>query len=370
NDTVRIRILSGEVRQGMLDTISPNSAAPIGLSKNLILHVHGGGFIAHSSKSHEIYLKPWCKELKVPIVSIDYSLAPEHVFPRASEECFYVYAWCLLNKNLLGWSGENIICVGDSAGGVLATNIVQRAIVNQIRIPDALVPIYSPFLLTYSLSPSRLLSVMDPLLNLGILWRCLAAYSGIDFKAETERYKIMLNLGEIKKIDEKNSNVRFSKSESIDLPDEVKIGSQEKVKISLENLDNRIDLADVQPEFQSDKLLTNEELLSYYELMGDAIFLIDKLRSNRVPYDHYMSPILSTDDMLSKFPKTFLISACLDPLHDDSIEFKRRLNRLHVPNGLEVIEGVHHGFLNFVQISKECRKASKLVTSRIKSYLI
>jgi hormone-sensitive lipase len=129
------------------------------------LHAHGGGFIAHSSKSHEIYLKPWCKELRVPIVSIDYSLAPENPFPRASEECFYVYAWCLLNKHLLGWTGERIICVGDSAGGVLVTNVVQRAINSGIRVPDALVPIYTPFLMTFSLSPSRLMSVMDPLLK-------------------------------------------------------------------------------------------------------------------------------------------------------------------------------------------------------------
>lgn len=308
NDSVRIRILSAQVREGMLDSISTISAAPIETSNNLILHVHGGGFIAHSSKSHEIYLKPWCKELKVPIVSIDYSLAPEHVFPRASEECFYVYAWCLLNKNLLGWSGKNIICVGDSAGGVLVTNIVQRAIVNQIRIPDALVPIYSPFLLTYSLSPSRLLSVMDPLLNLGILWRCLAAYSGIDFKAETERYKIMLNLEEAKQSEDKISSVKFSKSNSIDSSEEnIKIGENENVKINLKELNDRIELADIQPEFESDKLLSNEELLSYYELMGDAIFLIDKLRSNKIPYDYYMSPILSSDEMLAKFPKTFLI---------------------------------------------------------------
>ena len=61
-------------------TNSLNNFTPsLGKSSNLILHVHGGGFIAHSSKSHEIYLKPWCKELKVPIVSIDYSLAPLHV---------------------------------------------------------------------------------------------------------------------------------------------------------------------------------------------------------------------------------------------------------------------------------------------------
>jgi hypothetical protein len=160
-DTISIRILSSELRDGMQDRDreqplkdekSNNETANLAnftgtnskasnKSSVLILHAHGGGFIAHSSKSHEIYLKPWCKELRVPIVSIDYSLAPEHIFPRASEECFYVYAWCLVNKDSLGWTGERIIVVGDSAGGLLVTNIVQRSIINQVRIPDALVPV-------------------------------------------------------------------------------------------------------------------------------------------------------------------------------------------------------------------------------------
>ena len=105
NDFVRIRILSNEIRKGMEDldklpTVNTPTNEQVNLnneqqysssstdpSKYLILHCHGGGFIAHSSKSHEIYLKPWAKELKIPIVSIDYSLSPENQFPRASEEC-------------------------------------------------------------------------------------------------------------------------------------------------------------------------------------------------------------------------------------------------------------------------------------------
>jgi hormone-sensitive lipase len=108
NDFVRIRILSNEIRKGMEDLdklpttntptneqVSNNepqySSSCIDPSKYLMLHCHGGGFIAHSSKSHEIYLKPWAKELKIPIVSIDYSLSPENHFPRASEECNLIY---------------------------------------------------------------------------------------------------------------------------------------------------------------------------------------------------------------------------------------------------------------------------------------
>lgn len=338
-ETLKIRILSNEMRKGMddLDKIqliespvsfanqtqtnlnSYASSTSANLSKNLILHVHGGGFIAHSSKSHEIYLKPWCKELKVPIVSVDYSLAPEHAFPRASEECFYVYAWCLLNKHLLGWTGERIICVGDSAGGVLVTNIVQRAINSQVRVPDALVPIYAPFLLSYSLSPSRLLSVMDPLLNLGILWRCLAAYSGIDFRIETEKYKIMLNLVETTTNSNRNSkitneqfSIRYSKSDSFDYSnDEVKIKKEDSLES--ENSYEQSDIFNIAPmsdDTDKEKVFSKEELLKYYALMGDAIFLIDKLRNHKVTYNQYMSPILSSDTVLSKFPKTCLIVSC------------------------------------------------------------
>lgn len=68
----------------------------------LVVHFHGGGFVAQTSKSHEPYLKSWAQELSAPILSIDYSLAPEAPFPRALEECFYAYCWALKNCHLLG----------------------------------------------------------------------------------------------------------------------------------------------------------------------------------------------------------------------------------------------------------------------------
>ena len=42
----------------------------------LVVHFHGGGFIAQSSASHEVYLRDWAKALDAPIISIDYDLAP------------------------------------------------------------------------------------------------------------------------------------------------------------------------------------------------------------------------------------------------------------------------------------------------------
>lgn len=53
-----------------------NGQSQLPPSTKLIFHCHGGGFVAQSSKSHEIYLREWAVALEVPIISIDYSLAP------------------------------------------------------------------------------------------------------------------------------------------------------------------------------------------------------------------------------------------------------------------------------------------------------
>ena len=64
----------------------------------------------------QMYLRTWACELGVPILSIDYSLAPDAPFPRALEECFFVYAWCLNNFHQLGTTGKCFCLAGDSAG--------------------------------------------------------------------------------------------------------------------------------------------------------------------------------------------------------------------------------------------------------------
>ena len=50
----------------------------------------------------QTYLRVWAKLLNCTVVSIEYSLAPENPFPRATEECLYAYAWILNNPALFG----------------------------------------------------------------------------------------------------------------------------------------------------------------------------------------------------------------------------------------------------------------------------
>uniref|UniRef100_A0A1I7X9D6 Hormone-sensitive lipase n=1 Tax=Heterorhabditis bacteriophora TaxID=37862 RepID=A0A1I7X9D6_HETBA len=81
--------------------------------------------------------------------------------------------------NAISWTGEKLCMVGDSAGGNLIMSVNLRLIELDVkRRPDGIVPVYTPFLFQYLPSPSRLLSVMDPLLHMGVVLRCVAAYTG------------------------------------------------------------------------------------------------------------------------------------------------------------------------------------------------
>uniref|UniRef100_A0A4W5QA89 Lipase E, hormone sensitive type n=1 Tax=Hucho hucho TaxID=62062 RepID=A0A4W5QA89_9TELE len=202
---VQMRLISYELREGQdseaLLSLSRSEGGPISLSLGmktkqsppsrwLLVHYHGGGFVAQTSKSHEPYLKSWSQDLGVPILSVDYSLAPEAPFPRALEDCFYAYCWAIKNHHLLGWTGENVCLAGDSAGGNLCITTSMRAASHGVRMPDGIVAAYPAILLTAYASPSRLLTLFDPLLPLSVLSRCLSAYAGEEPQAEKQVEKV------------------------------------------------------------------------------------------------------------------------------------------------------------------------------------
>lgn len=61
--------------------------------KRVILHIHGGGFIAMSSSSHQGYLRKFCNEVDALIFSIDYPLAPMSKFKEVIEIIFKAYLY-------------------------------------------------------------------------------------------------------------------------------------------------------------------------------------------------------------------------------------------------------------------------------------
>lgn len=85
-----------------------------------LLYLHGGGFVVGSLDSHDAICAEIAAAAGAALVSVDYRLSPEHVWPAAFEDCWTVLADLLSD-------GRPLVVVGDSAGGNLVAGIVLKA---------------------------------------------------------------------------------------------------------------------------------------------------------------------------------------------------------------------------------------------------
>ncbi len=86
-----------------LDRYSREAAAAAN-PKTLIIHIHGGGFVASASSAHQYYLRKWAKSIPDSVVaSIDYRLAPESSYPAALDDVWQGYYWLVKHsRDILG----------------------------------------------------------------------------------------------------------------------------------------------------------------------------------------------------------------------------------------------------------------------------
>lgn len=117
--TLERRLVSGP--QGAAD-IMLHIYAPEGATGSLpcIYHIHGGGFVSGAAGDLEPLHKALVSELGCSLISVDYRLAPETVFPGAIEDCYAGLVYVFANADQLGVDPARIGLMGESAGGGLA----------------------------------------------------------------------------------------------------------------------------------------------------------------------------------------------------------------------------------------------------------
>ncbi len=82
-----------------------------------ILQLHGGGYIGGMRHAYRSFAGLYNEASKrCSVLSVDYRIAPEHVFPAALEDAYDGYLWL----QGAGYSPDRIVVGGDSAGGGLA----------------------------------------------------------------------------------------------------------------------------------------------------------------------------------------------------------------------------------------------------------
>lgn len=101
----------------------------------LILFFHGGCFTTCSTNDHLDLCGKLSNLTGIPVLSVDYRLAPEHKFPAPHEDCLTAYLWLLKQ----GMDPSKIIIVGISSGGTLALSTLLFLRDNKVKLPAAAV---------------------------------------------------------------------------------------------------------------------------------------------------------------------------------------------------------------------------------------
>jgi acetyl esterase len=106
---------AGPMRARLFDSRAARQPGPV------VLFLHGGGFVIGDIDSHAAIAAEMARTLDLPVVSLDYRLAPEHRWPAASDDAEAAARWIASSPAALGRAVTALAVAGDSAGGQLAT---------------------------------------------------------------------------------------------------------------------------------------------------------------------------------------------------------------------------------------------------------
>jgi acetyl esterase/lipase len=105
-----------ELRPGLRADISvPKGNGP----HPLAVYLHGGGWVAGTSKSHR-KLGMQFAEAGFVTLNVDYRLAPEHPFPAGFDDSVFAVRWAYENAKRYNGDPARIVIAGDSCGANLA----------------------------------------------------------------------------------------------------------------------------------------------------------------------------------------------------------------------------------------------------------
>lgn len=138
----------------------------------VVLYIHGSGYNLCSTKTHRPLVSRLAKETRVTVFSAEYRLAPEHPFPAAPDDIERAYDWLLAQ----GWTADQIVVAGDSAGGHLTLDLAVRLLREGRDLPAGLV-MFSPLAdVTCSLITEREKALPDPMLSAAGVRKLFAHY--------------------------------------------------------------------------------------------------------------------------------------------------------------------------------------------------
>jgi acetyl esterase len=106
-----------KIREFRPEAASPSAVLPA------LVYYHGGGWVIGDLDTHDVLCRQLCQASGCAVFSVDYRLAPEHVFPAAYDDAQAAFQWVAANAGSLHVNAQRVAVGGDSAGGNLAAAV-------------------------------------------------------------------------------------------------------------------------------------------------------------------------------------------------------------------------------------------------------
>jgi len=132
--TITDAVTPGGVAVRLFDAREKREPGPV------VAFFHGGGFVIGDISTHASFCAEMARVLDLPVVSVDYGLAPENPWPAAPDDCEAAARWIATSPAELGRAVTSLVVAGDSAGGKLAITTAMA-----LRDSPAQVPVIAQF---------------------------------------------------------------------------------------------------------------------------------------------------------------------------------------------------------------------------------
>lgn len=127
-----------EIRESAIGGVPVHIVTPEGADgKRVLINLHGGGFMWGAGSGALVEAIPIAAVSGITVVTVDYRMAPEHLFPAGSDDAVAVYRTLLADQ-----APEAIGIYGCSAGGVLAAQTIAALRRQEVPMPAAIATLY------------------------------------------------------------------------------------------------------------------------------------------------------------------------------------------------------------------------------------
>jgi epsilon-lactone hydrolase len=128
-----VRITPKIIRGVYTEIFEPRGGVSVANRNRVLINLHGGGLLVGGRTHGRLESLPIAGLGKIRVISIDYKMAPEYLFPAASEDVGKVYAELLKH-----YEPKHIGIYGCSAGGLLTAEAVAWLVRENAPLPGAI----------------------------------------------------------------------------------------------------------------------------------------------------------------------------------------------------------------------------------------